>query len=449
MGEPKVYTTAEWGARAPRGSGLTQRPAEGVVVHNMEYPNREPAGDQELEAAFAAARRCQQEHMVDNGWLDTGQHFTISRGGVIMEGRHGSLAAARGGRVVNGAHASRVARFNRRWFGVELEGDYRREYAVTAEQWAALVDLCAWLSSNGGFGPERIIGHLEVKQGATDCPGRVMDHLDELRAAVKERISEGGGVAGGLESAPDGGARLDAFIEFMRRLDAPEPVPPTPVQLFDLRNGPYRKFRLTRYWVAELREDPSGVQLYDTEGRPLIKISRRDKADKLDMEGTARLPDGRVINHTERSGSHNQYRVLPPGVWGLGVRERHLQPFRSLAADLGNNKGKQPWKDEVTRGGPLVPFGTRVFVKELDGLVLPDGTGHDGWCEVVDTGSMIYGAHFDLFCGHERWARDGALTSLPELAEVSFQGVEEIPEGYSYGHKHVSDYKKLRPPPKG
>ena len=41
------------------------------------------------------------------GWLDTGQHFTVSRGGFAMEGRHRSLEIVRAGRQqVEGAHCT-------------------------------------------------------------------------------------------------------------------------------------------------------------------------------------------------------------------------------------------------------------------------------------------------------------------------------------------------------
>ena len=103
-----------------------------------------------------------------------------------MEGRHGSLSAAEAGEVVRGAHASGVRRYNEKWFGIELEGDYRRVYDVTAEQWQSLVELCAWLSAQGKFGADQIIGHREVAN-ATDCPGLMLEHIGELREAVHMR----------------------------------------------------------------------------------------------------------------------------------------------------------------------------------------------------------------------------------------------------------------------
>lgn len=91
---------------------------------------------------------------------------------------------------MRGSHAT-VALYNQRWFGIELEGDYRQTFDVmTSQQWLALIELSAWLSKWGAFDNQQIKSHKEVKgniNGGTDCPGKVIDHLGELRQAVHER----------------------------------------------------------------------------------------------------------------------------------------------------------------------------------------------------------------------------------------------------------------------
>lgn len=187
MAEPKIFMTAEWGARRPNSTNFAKRTAAGLLIHNTQHPNRAPlSGNAERSAAFSLARSIQEDHF-DRGWADTGQHFLISRGGLIMEGRHGSLNAAKEGRVARGAHANSNV-YNTTWFGIELEGDNRAEFKVAAPQWAALIELCAWLSFWGSFDPRNIKGHLEVS--STDCPGKVMDHLAELRERVRGRRDE-------------------------------------------------------------------------------------------------------------------------------------------------------------------------------------------------------------------------------------------------------------------
>ncbi|MBV8564069.1 MAG: N-acetylmuramoyl-L-alanine amidase [Methylobacteriaceae bacterium] len=177
---PKVYTTAEWGAVPAKVSFFPEKPAVGIVIHNTEYPNRPPFADTEAEkaAAFANARTIQLDHMNNRGWSDTGQHFTISQGGVITEGRHGTLAAAAAGHVARGAHAPGA---NDDWWGIEIAGNHVAQYLVTDQQWASLVALCKWLT--------RLAGHaLQIEPHdhfvPTDCPGKIADHIDDLRAQV-------------------------------------------------------------------------------------------------------------------------------------------------------------------------------------------------------------------------------------------------------------------------
>lgn len=69
--------------------------------------NNPPIHPTEEWATRARAERLacaiQNSHM-GRGWGDTGQHFTIRRGGHVKEGRTGSLAAAERGEMVVGTH---------------------------------------------------------------------------------------------------------------------------------------------------------------------------------------------------------------------------------------------------------------------------------------------------------------------------------------------------------
>jgi N-acetylmuramoyl-L-alanine amidase len=182
----KIYAAAEWGAK-PVSATFSTQAARGIVVHHAVFPNRAPlTGEAELQAAFAVARQIQALHLA-RGWVDTGNHFTVSRGGVLMEGRHGSLAAAQQGDVVRGAHAG-VNAINAAWFGIENEGTYTTEWVMTAEQWGALVELCAWLAFWGRFDSQNIQPHSYFRP--TQCPGLLREHIQELRAAVHQRKAQ-------------------------------------------------------------------------------------------------------------------------------------------------------------------------------------------------------------------------------------------------------------------
>ncbi|MEU4673699.1 N-acetylmuramoyl-L-alanine amidase [Amycolatopsis sp. NPDC023774] len=131
--EPRVYSCAEWGARPPADPLTTlDHPA------NIACPN---STDYSLSHAFQVARDDQADHIDNNGWSDTGQHFTISRGGYRMEGRHGSLDALRdGNRIVRAAHCPGQ---NDNAIGIENEGTYTSVEPPQA-QWDSLVVFIAY-----------------------------------------------------------------------------------------------------------------------------------------------------------------------------------------------------------------------------------------------------------------------------------------------------------------
>jgi N-acetylmuramoyl-L-alanine amidase len=181
----RIITCDEWGAKPPKRTEFAQNWAEGIVIHNTEGENR-PAkqGSEELKLAIETAKGIQDDHF-KRRWSDTGQHFTISQGGLILEGRHGTVNAAHDGMVVQGAHAGN-ARNNERWYGIEICGDNRRSYVVTEQQWKSLVNLCVWLVKRRGVAELPIIGHQKVYD--TTCPGLMMDRIPQLRADVRARL---------------------------------------------------------------------------------------------------------------------------------------------------------------------------------------------------------------------------------------------------------------------
>ncbi|HIY41236.1 MAG TPA: peptidoglycan recognition protein family protein [Candidatus Nocardiopsis merdipullorum] len=181
---PKVYTRSDWGARAPSGQidVLPQAPTH-IVVHHTATAN---VSDTSTSQAAALSRSIQRYHMQSNGWSDTGQQLTISRGGHIMEGRDRSLEAIGAGNHVVGAH---TANHNSHAIGIENEGTYATESPPTSLT-DALVDTCAWLCLVYQLDPEEaIVGHRDFN--ATSCPGdQLYAVLPELRKNVGSRLRE-------------------------------------------------------------------------------------------------------------------------------------------------------------------------------------------------------------------------------------------------------------------
>lgn len=147
-------------------------------------------------------------------------------------------------------------------------------------------------------------------------------------------------------------------------------------------------YRLTYYWVAA-QDEHSGeigeLDLYDLRGLYLGTFSR-SFVDEVTMEGTALLADGRLINWAGRCphGAGTCYQILDPTVYpsGRGAGERRLEPFRSIAVDPA-----------------AIPLGDAIYLRELVGVVLPDGTVHDGCVRADDVGLRIRRQHIDFFVG--------------------------------------------------
>ncbi|ACO47856.1 N-acetylmuramoyl-L-alanine amidase [Deinococcus deserti] len=178
---PSISSTSTWKAQAPREAItlLSARPTR-IIVHHTASAN---VTDYSQAQAFTLARSIQQSHF-DRGWIDSGQQFTISRGGYVVEGRHRSLEAAQGGtHHVRGAHCDG---FNDVAVGIENEGTYMT-VSPPAGQYSALVSLCAWLCQHYGIPATELYGHRDFN--TTACPGDLLyGQLPQLRRDVATRL---------------------------------------------------------------------------------------------------------------------------------------------------------------------------------------------------------------------------------------------------------------------
>lgn len=184
--KPEILTRADWGARAPRRDAqvLSAKP-DHIVVHHTATAN---SSDYSESHAMALSRGIQNWHMDNNGWDDTGQQLTISRGGHVMEGRNRSLEVLGEAQHVVGAH---VANHNSHTLGIENEGSYG-DSDPPERQLSALVGLLAWLCALYELNPEdAIVGHRDFN--ATACPGdQLYDQLPTLRTDVGARMAREG-----------------------------------------------------------------------------------------------------------------------------------------------------------------------------------------------------------------------------------------------------------------
>jgi 3D (Asp-Asp-Asp) domain-containing protein len=198
-------------------------------------------------------------------------------------------------------------------------------------------------------------------------------------------------------------------------------------------------FRLTRYYVADesgfarprhhddavlaAGNGAAAVTLYDDRGcRALATVGRRF-AQVLDVQGTGRLRDGRVLNVSRscpcpRSPCYRPMRA--DARWGLGATSLPLEPFRSVAVDP-----------------KVIPLGSTLYLPELDGLTMPGqapwgGFVHDGCVVATDVGGGVAGHHVDLFVGRLAYKR--ALDARRRIKQVTVHRGE----GYCDGRRRGS-----------
>jgi N-acetyl-anhydromuramyl-L-alanine amidase AmpD len=179
-----VIDCADWGARPPSAPvlmrvGTTRK----IIVHHMDFPN---VTDYSRAQAIRLAQQCQDLHMDKNGWIDTGQHFTVSRGGYVLEGRHRSLEALTAGtEQVQGAHCIGE---NAQGIGIENEGTYVTETPPQA-QFQSLTHLCTAICRQYGLTANHIFGHWDYND--TDCPGAAFyREFPTLRRAVASNLGQ-------------------------------------------------------------------------------------------------------------------------------------------------------------------------------------------------------------------------------------------------------------------
>ncbi|HVX47196.1 MAG TPA: peptidoglycan recognition family protein [Mycobacteriales bacterium] len=175
--QPYIAGCDEWGARPPSSpvTVISNRPVK-IIVHHTALEN---STDYSQEHAFAMSREIQDLHMDQNGWLDTGQQFTNSRGGWITEGRHGSLDALLGGQTL--IEGAQCVGQNDVSIGIENEGNYVDVDPPDA-LYQSLIGLCAFICQQYGIAATEIYGHQDFNN--TQCPGRLEGRLPDLRNQV-------------------------------------------------------------------------------------------------------------------------------------------------------------------------------------------------------------------------------------------------------------------------
>ncbi|MBW4573908.1 MAG: N-acetylmuramoyl-L-alanine amidase [Aphanothece sp. CMT-3BRIN-NPC111] len=188
----RVISTDEWGARPPKVWSEETTP-KFVIIHHTDTPN--PPNDISKgteEGGKRLARNIQAGHMDSFGWWDSGHNFLNTTGGILLEGRHGSLAKIKRGRCVQSSHAGTIEA--NKSPGIENEGRFMT-YNMGERQWNSLVELCVSICDSCNISPDNIKGHRDFSP--TECPGQwLYSQLPRLRQEVRKKLAERGGSPG-------------------------------------------------------------------------------------------------------------------------------------------------------------------------------------------------------------------------------------------------------------
>jgi hypothetical protein len=176
----RIVECDAWGARPARLTPARAGRPHRVIDHHTagHAPELDHLRGESLREAKAYARALQHFHMAGNGWNDSGHNFLVSRGGHVLEGRRGTLAALRRGVMIVSAHCPG----QNDQPGVEHEqlGDE----PLTAAQKEASILLHVWLCRHAPtIKPSQFYGHGHFFP--TSCPGQqVGAWIPQLRRHV-------------------------------------------------------------------------------------------------------------------------------------------------------------------------------------------------------------------------------------------------------------------------
>jgi 3D (Asp-Asp-Asp) domain-containing protein len=144
--------------------------------------------------------------------------------------------------------------------------------------------------------------------------------------------------------------------------------------------------------LAAVAATPEMVTLYEPKScQPIAEVSR-EFASQLQLQGTGKLRDGRVLNIWGRCSCEQQpcFKVTE-NQWGTAGTGKPLQPFRTVAVDPR-----------------VIKLGSLLYVPLLEGQTMPGrapwgGYVHDGCLVADDTGGGIDGHQLDLFVGKKAY----------------------------------------------
>jgi len=134
---------------------------------------------------------------------------------------------------------------------------------------------------------------------------------------------------------------------------------------------------------AEWRGEERTETLRTRAGQTIARVGPRFRR-QLDIEGSARLRDGRLVSYEGKVSGQSRFLVIEGAPFGVGAPGYQLMPYRTVSVDPKR-----------------IPLGTVLFIPALVGVQLPTGEFHDGFCFAHDTHEDAAGA-IGIFAGFDR-----------------------------------------------
>ncbi|WP_413557380.1 3D domain-containing protein [Bdellovibrio sp. HCB209] len=137
--------------------------------------------------------------------------------------------------------------------------------------------------------------------------------------------------------------------------------------------------------------DSEKVTLHGQGGKALIRVCKKSSL-ACGLQGSCSIKQKgkiRMLNILARIKGQNRYFEInrEECKYGYGDRTVCLDPFHTLAADL-----------------KVYKLGEVIYIPSVIGLILPDGSLHDGYFIIRDKGSGINGrGRFDFYSGFVPW----------------------------------------------
>ncbi|MDO4255407.1 MAG: N-acetylmuramoyl-L-alanine amidase [Kocuria sp.] len=198
-----LVSTGSWGAQTPHGNLVTHNYRPTYLVVDQTWTENTNAYSPEDSRNTA---RAAQESAFAQGQPDSTHHALVTRGGHVMEGRHGTIAAAASGNsFVEGAL---ISGHNTQVVTVLVEGNYSSAWPTQA-MYSNLVHISAYLCQQYGIAPGNVRTPLNINGGAV-ADAHWNQLLEMLQVDITRSLTAGA-VRVSLVSSPPSGPGSDFY----------------------------------------------------------------------------------------------------------------------------------------------------------------------------------------------------------------------------------------------